>query len=822
MRVPISWLRDHVDLPDVDARDVADRLTAAGLQVERVEAVGADIRGVVVAKVLEFEAVADAKKPIRWVGLTDGTSERHVICGATNFGVGDLIAYARPPAILPGGFEITARKAYGHVSDGMICSGRELGISDDHDGILVLEPGLALGSDVVEALGLRDDVLDIAINPDRGYALSVRGVAREVATSYGVPLRDPAAVEVPVADGAAYPVVIEAPDGCRRYVARTLSGLQPDASSPAWLARRLVLAGMRPISLMVDITNYVMLDLGQPLHAFDRARLSGPIVVRWAAAGETLRTLDDVERTLDRRDLVITDDSGPIALAGVMGGASTEIRADTTDVVLEAASFDPVAVAYTARRHRLGSEASRRFERGVDDDLAPAAAQVALTMMADLGAATPSTSVTDVDLRLPRASIEIEADLPGRVAGISYSEATVVGRLRDVGCTVTATAGRLEVVPPSWRPDLRIPADLVEEVVRLEGYAALPSIVPTPPAGHGLTRPQRLRRHIGRALADAGYVEVLSPPFVDEGVGERLQLEAGDPRWPSVRLANPVSDEEPFLRTTLLPGLFAAAARNVGRGLTDIALFETGPVFRRRPQGGHATAALPALPAGARPSADQLAALDAALPDQPNRVAAVLTGERERAGWWGPGRAAGWADAIAAAVSLAASIGVEVDPSADPHAPFHPGRCATLRVGATLLGHAGELHPRVVEAFDLPPRACAMEISLDVLLETAPEVPAAPVVSAYPAATLDVAVVVAAELPSAEVAGALRAGAGELLESIRLFDVYTGDQVGVGHKSLAFTLRLRAPDRTLTAAEAAGVRDAAVAEAARRYGVVLR
>jgi phenylalanyl-tRNA synthetase beta chain len=818
MRVPMSWLRDYVDIADVDPREVADRLTAAGLQVERVDRVGEDIKGVVVARVLEIEEVTGQKKPIRWVRLTDGTDERQVICGATNFAVGDVVAYARPPAMLPGGFEISARKTYGHVSDGMICSGQELAISDEHDGILVLDPSLGLGTDVVTALDLRDDVLDISVNPDRGYALSVRGVAREVATAYDLPFRDPADVIFPAADGAAYDVRIEAPEGCSRYLARTLSGLDPSARSPAVLARRLVLAGMRPISLMVDVTNYVMLDVGQPLHAFDRARLQGPIVVRWAAAGERLRTLDDVDRALDPRDLVIADDSGPIALAGVMGGAATEIRAETTDVVLEAASFDQVTVAYTARRHRLGSEASRRFERGVDNDLAPAAAQIAVTIIADLGAGRPSSSATDIDLRQPPAVITMKADLPSRMAGVAYPSETVEARLRDVGCTVTASGDALIVTPPSWRPDLRIPVDLVEEVVRLEGYENLPSVVPSPPAGHGLTRAQRLRRLIGRSLADAGYVEVLTSPFVDAASAERLQLEADDPRVPSVRIANPVSDEEPYLRTTLLPGLCAALARNVGRGLTDVALFEMGPVFRARAD----AASPPSLPAGVRPSPEQLEVLDASLPDQPNRVAAVLAGARDRAGWWGAGRPAAWSDAVAAVQTLAHALGIEVVVSADQHAPFHPGRCAALRVGETLLGHAGELHPRAVEAAGLPPRTCALEVSLDVLIEVAPEIPHAPLVSAYPPATLDIAVVVEATVPSAAVAEALRAGAGALLESLRLFDVYAGDQIGAGRKSLAFTMRLRAPDRTLTVSEATEVRDAALAEAAARCGAELR
>ncbi|HVY09444.1 MAG TPA: phenylalanine--tRNA ligase subunit beta [Mycobacteriales bacterium] len=817
MLIPMSWLRDYVDLPVVGSREVAERLTAAGLQVERVDRLGEGIVGVVVAKVLSIEELTEFKKPIRWVTLTEGANERQVICGATNFAVGDAVAYARPPAVLPGDFRIEAREAYGHTSDGMICSGRELGISDDHSGILVLDDSLELGTDVVDALGLRDDVLDISINPDRGYALSVRGVAREVAIAYSVEFRDPALVEVGAASRAGYDIRIDAPDGCDRYLAVSLDGLDPAVSSPAWLQRRLVLCGMRPISLMVDVSNYVMLAVGQPTHAFDRAKLRGPIVVRRAAVGERLRTLDGVDRDLDPRDLLIADDSGPIALAGVMGGESTEISDSTRDVLLESAHFEPTTVAYTARRHRLGSEASRRFERGVDHALAPAAAELAVALIAELGAASRTGAVTDVDQRVAAERIVISAALPGRIAGVDYATETVIARLTEVGCDVEADGDALSVAPPSWRPDLRIPVDLVEEVVRLEGYAALPSTRPRALAGAGLTRRQRLRRVVSRTLAAAGYVEVLCSPFVGAETAEQLMLAEGDGRIPSVMLANPVSDAEPFLRTTLLPGLLAALARNVGRGLTDVALFETGPVFRARESG-----AAPELPVGLRPDEASLAALDAALPDQPGRVAVVLAGHRELPGWWGPGRPELWADAIQAARALADALGITVDVAADPHAPFHPGRSAALRAGGVLLGHAGELHPRVVEAFGLPPRTSAAELSLDLLLEHAQPVGAAPEVSSYPAATIDIAVTVASDVASAELEAALRRGAGDLLEEIRLFDVYAGEQVGAGRKSMAFALRLRAPDRTLTAEEAAAVRDAAVAAAAASVGAELR
>src|SRR3954469_16834749 len=817
MHAPMSWIREYVDIGDVPSRAVAERLTAAGRQVEKVDELGADVDNVVIARVLAVEELAGFKKPIRWVTLTDGDGERQVICGATNFVAGDVVAYARPPALLPGGFRVDKRPAYGRESDGMICSARELGLGDDHTGILVLDPQLPLGADVVDAMALRDDVLDIAVNPDRGYALSVRGVAREVGVAFGADYRDPADVDVPAADGSGYPVRIDDPTGCDRYVARVVTGLDVTATSPSWLQRRLALAGMRPISLAVDVTNHVMLDLGQPLHAFDRSRLRGAIVVRRARPGERIRTLDDADRGLDPSDLVITDDSGPIAIAGVMGGASTEIDPSTTDIVLESAHFDAISVAYTARRHRLPSEASRRFERGVDDALAPVAADAALDLLTRLGGAKSAAAGTDVDLRPARPVIEMTASLPSRLAGVDYAADTVARRLVEVGCEVDGS-DLLQVQPPSWRPDLRRDVDLVEEVVRLEGYNQLPVTVPAAPAGRGLTRRQRLRRTASRAIAAAGYVEVLTYPFVSQGIVTQLMLPADDGRRPSVRVANPVSDEDPYLRPTLLPGLLNALARNVGRGFADVALYETGPVFRRAAEPGPPVR----LPVEARPTQAQLAQLEATLPYQPTHLAVALTGQRERAGWWGSGRAASWGDAVEAARTVAGSLGVHLDVRADVHAPWHPGRCAALEVEGRLVGHAGELHPRVIEALALPPRTSAMELRLDDLLDAAPADVKAPTISPFPPATFDIALVVAAATPASAVASAVRDGVGPLLEELRLFDVYAGGQVGQGRKSLAFAVRLRAPDRTLTAEDVASARDSAVAEAGRRCDAVLR
>ena len=816
MRVPLSWLREHVELPEVTVADISAALTGVGLKVEAVEQVGEGVENVIVARVLDVEELEGLKKPIRYCTVDDGASERQVICGATNFRAGDLVAYARPPATLPGGFRIEARTAYGRMSDGMICSAKELGLSEDHTGILVLDGELPLGADVLDTLHLRDVVLDIAVNPDRGYALSIRGVARDAAVALGVGFRDPAHVEASPG-GAGHAVRIDDVDGCDRYVARVVTGIDPAAPSPPWMQRRLTLAGMRPISVAVDVTNYVMLELGQPLHAFDRTQLQGAIVVRRARAGERLRTLDDVDRELHPDDLLITDDSGPIALAGVMGGGPTEVTGRTTDLVIEAAHFDPVSIAYTSRRHRLASEASRRFERGVDDEMTAAAAELAVRLLVDLAGGTADPGVTDIDRRPPRPVIALDPALPGRLAGVPYSADVVRRRLVEVGCSVDGHM-LLQVTPPPWRPDLRQPVDLVEEVVRLEGYDALPATVPAAPAGAGLSRSQRLRRTVSRTLADVGFVEVLAYPFVAGDVGDRLLLPADDVRRPSVRLASPVSDEEPYLRPMLLPGLLAALVRNVSRGYADLALYEAGPVFRDRGTGASA----PRPPVTRAPSADELAGIERALPEQPLHLALVLAGHAEPAGWWGSGRAAGWADAVEAARTVARVLGLDLAVRADDTLPWHPGRCAALLLGGAVVGHAGELHPRVVEQMDLPARTCAAELDLGPLLAAAPELAPAPKVSSYPLATLDVALVVAEDLPAVDVEQALRDGAGPLLESLRLFDVYTGAQVGEGRKSLAYALRLRAVDRTLSTEEAVAARDAAVAEAARRTGAALR
>jgi phenylalanyl-tRNA synthetase beta chain len=822
MRVPIGWLAEYVDVPaGTSVEDLDTAFVRLGLEVEEIHRAEQVTGPLVIGRVLDIEELSGFKKPIRYCQVDVGENDpRGIVCGARNFAVGDTVVVALPGAVLPGGFEIAARSTYDHVSDGMICSVRELGVGEDHTGILVLgsdrhdvpPPGTPAGP----VVGLEDVVIELAVTPDRGYCLSMRGIAREMGTGLATEWRDPGALTPPAWSGEpAWDVRVADPDRCDRFSMLAMEGLDPTAPTPWWIRRRLAQSAVRSISLAVDVTNFVMLELGQPMHAFDRDAVTGPITVRLAREGEKLTTLDGSTRKLTDDDLLITDDTGPIGLAAVMGGASTEIGAGTTAVLLEAAHWEPTGVARTARRHRLPSEAAKRFERGVDPQMTVAALARAAELLAEYGGAHVVGGVVDIDTRAPRPSIPLDAAKPAQVAGVPYTAAQVVEFLTAVGCDVDTTGSPLAVTPPSWRPDLTDPADLVEEVIRLAGYDDVPSVLPTAPPGRGLTDVQRRRRAIGRALAEAGYVEAPSYPFVGTASLDALGLPDDDPRRDVVVVRNPLSEEEPGLRTTLLPGLLATLARNLSRGQRDLALFEHGAVF---PGGVGTPAPLPGV--DRRPDDATLAALLGAVPEQPWHVAVALAGNREPRGWWGKGRPAEWADAVEAARRVAAAAGVELTVRAGELAPWHPGRCAELLVGDQVVGHAGELHPRVCAALELPARTSVMELDVDALPAAA--VPVGPPISGFPPVLIDLALMVPDDVPAADVAAALRDGAGELLEDLRLFDVYTGPPVPAGSRSLAYALTLRAPNRTLTSEEATAVRDAALAAASRATGAELR
>ncbi|GAA4779702.1 phenylalanine--tRNA ligase subunit beta [Microbacterium gilvum] len=831
MRVPLSWLREYVELPvGTTPEDVLAALVRVGFEEEEV--VGFDLTGpIVVGRVLSFEEEPQKNgKTIRWCQVDVGEAEpRGIVCGASNFHPGDKIVATLPGAVLPGPFPIAARKTYGHVSDGMIASARELGLGDEHDGILRLaELGLdpEIGTDAIALLGLDDAAVDVNVTPDRGYALSIRGIAREYAHATGAVFRDPAerlVAEAAEADG--FPVVIDdaAPlrgnAGASGFVARVVRGVDASRPTPPWMIARLTLAGVRSLGVLVDITNYVMIELGNPVHGYDLATLTGGITVRRAAPGETLETLDGQVRTLHAEDLVIADDSGAIGLAGVMGGAATEMGDGTTDVLVEAATFDTVSIARTARRHKLSSEASRRFERGVDPLVAVAAAQRVVDLLVELAGGEPDGLGARLGgVHAPRA-IDLPATFVPGLVGVAYTPDEITGALETIGAEVRTTEGGWSVLPPSWRPDLTDKWTLAEEVARIHGLDRIPSVLPVPPSGRGFTSSQQGRRRVANALAAAGLVETPAFPFTTQEQND-LHGSAAGSHLPSVRLANALDGQAPFLRRSLVPGLLQTAHRNLSRGLTDLALFEIGTVFLPQDGVAYGTDAIP--PLAVRPDAETLAALDASIPPQPRHVALLFAGNVAPKQ---PGRAAehaGLEVALDAVRTIAAAAGVEIEVTQGARAALHPGRTGALSVRGAEVGYVGELLPQVASDADLAGRVVVAELDLDRVLALAGDRVVVASLSTFPAATQDVSLVVPAELPASDLRDALVDGAGDLLESLRVVDDYRGQGVPDGAKSLTFALRFRAVDRTLTAAEATEAKLAGVAVARERFGAEIR
>ncbi|MER8026120.1 phenylalanine--tRNA ligase subunit beta [Glutamicibacter protophormiae] len=846
MRIPLSWLREYTQLPaDASAEDLMADLVKVGLEEEDVHRPSDEISGpIVVGQVLSLvKEEASNGKTINWCQVRvvpegaeqtltgkgiDPSGVQGIVCGAHNFVEGDKVVVTLPGAVLPGDFKISPRKTYGHTSAGMIASSRELGIGEDHDGIIVLSRlGLdpELGTDVLELFGLDDQAAEINVTPDRGYCFSIRGVAREYGLATGTAFTDPASkVQVTDAAEAGHPVVLadDAPiygmAGCTRFVTREVTGIDPTRPTPRWMASRLQLAGMRSISLPVDISNYVMLELGSPLHFYDADKLSGAITVRRAAAGEKLTTLDEKERELSVEDLLITDESGAIGIAGVMGGASTEVSDATSRVLIEAAHFDAVSIARSRRRHKLPSEASKRFERGVDPRIMQIAAQRAVDLLVELAGGTETAKVTDAGAVPEAAQILLPAGFASALIGVDYSDAQIISALEGIGAQVSQDAAGFTVTAPSWRPDLAIKEDLVEEVARVIGYDQIPATLPVAPPGRGLSRSQSQRRRVLQGLADVGMTEVLSYPFVSQAQNNTFGAAQAGTQVKAITLANPISKEFRFLRTSLLPGLLDTARRNHGRGFRDLALYEGGLVFLPGEQLG--SSVLP--PLGAKPSDEVLAELFAGVPNQPWQIAGVFTGHEAPAAAGFAPRAWDWADALDAARTVADLLGTQLEIAQGSHQAFHPGRAAALKLDGQIVGYAGELHPALLKDADLPARTVAFELNAAAVMDAAPAVVVAGHLSTQPLATQDVALVVDREVVAGDVLAALREGAGELLEDVALFDVYEGKGIEDGKKSLAFGLRFRATDRTLTADEASEARAAAVAVAAAKFGAVQR
>lgn len=833
MRVPLSWLAEYVDLPgDATPDSVMAELVKVGFEEEASH--GFDVTGpVVVGQVLDFTPEPQSNgKTIRWCSVrvapegqkaADGGEDvRGIVCGASNFEVGDKVVVCLPGSVLPGDFAIAARSTYGHISDGMMASAKELSLNDDHGGIIRLhEMGLdpKVGSDAIELLNLADTAAEINVTPDRGYCFSIRGVAREYSHATGAEFRDPTGNAQPE-NASGFDVVIDdavgirGKVGCDRFVLRAVRGVDATKPTPPWMITRLKLAGMRSISLVVDITNYVMLELGQPVHAYDLDKLVPGIKVRRAAAGETLKTLDGQVRKLDVEDLLITDGSGPIGLAGVMGGETTEVTNSTVNVIIEGAHFDPVSIARSARRHKLISEASKRFERGVDPRVAEYAVARVIQLLEVHAGGTADGLGANYSTLGDAVSVWLPIDFAKEITGVEYTVEEVTGVLADIGCVVAHVDGGYEVIPPSWRPDITHKTDLAEEIARIVGYERIGTRLPVAPPGRGLSKNQKLRRAVLTAAVGSGATEVLTYPFVSEEANGYFS-EASN----KVVLANPMQEESGQLRLTILPGLLDAARRNLSRGLTDLAIFEEGSVFIPTAVSGK-TFSLPT--ATERPSAEVLDSVMATLPAQPKHFAAVLTGERVKQQVGVKAESFDYSDAIALASRVVAATGQELTVRQGSAKGFHPGRTAELFVGSASIGFAGELAPALAADKDLPRRVAVLEIDLNVLYASAPEVRQASPIFGYPAATQDLSLLVSLDTPAGDVLRTIEEGAGELLEQVRLIEDYRGGNLPEGQKSLTFALRFRATDRTLTQAEASEARDAAVELAGKLYGAIIR
>ncbi len=780
MRAPLSWIRDFTPV-DADAPVIAEALDHLGFEVESVEEPGRDLGGVIVARILDVRPHPDADRA-RLADIDYGLGQITVVCGAPNIVAGMLVAYAPTGATLPGGITLEAKEIRGIVSEGMLCSPTELGLGEDGSGILALGDDAEPGLDIREALDLDDIVFDLSITPNRPDAMSIVGLARELAAHFSLPFEVP----IPLVSASVPPtgeqvtVFVDAPERCPRYLARVASVTMGE--SPAWIARRLTLAGMRPISNVVDITNYVLLERNQPLHAFDLDRLGGRgIRVRLADAGEKIGTIDRVERTLTASDLLICDaDDRPQALAGIMGGGGSEVSATTTSVLIEAAYFDPMGIARTSKRLGLRSESSHRFERGIDPEAVPAGADRCCELLGRHAGAVVSSEPIDLYPNpVERAHITIRTDRVNRLLGLALAPAEVRDALAPLGIEVDGPGPDFATVAPTWRPDLQREIDLVEEVARRVGLERIPPTLPNV-AGQtgGLTLRQRDRRLVADLLVGLGCSEVVSVPLIAPTQLSRLGL----PLDGLVEAVNSLRADEAVLRPCVLPGLLAAVERNAAQGMTDLALFEMGHIFGAPVDGS-------------------------LLPDERDAVAVVFAGTVARRPVE-PDRPVDIYDladgvrAIAEGLGLASLEMVSADVEG-----FAPGRAASLVLDGEVIGGAGEI---AGDALDTDVPVVALELDLDALLAGSRRDRTFRPLSRFPASNIDLAFVLDEGIAAAAVIATLRDAGGELVEDITVFDEFRSDALGAGRRSLAFAIRFRSPERTLTDDEVGTLRQAAI------------
>ena len=792
MRVSLAWLREWVEVPE-GAEALAERLTMAGLEVEAIEPAAPAFSGVVVAEVLEVAPHPDADR-LRVCRVAAGGEPLQVVCGAPNVRPGLRAPLATVGAALPDGTRIRRARLRGVESHGMLCSARELGLADDAEGLWELPPEAPVGEDLRRWLDLDDQVLEVALTPNRADCLSVRGIARETAALHGVPLGGPRWEPVAAAREDRLPVAVEAPEACPRYLGRVVRGVDPAARTPVWMAERLRRAGLRSLGPLVDVTNYVLLELGQPLHAFDLARLRGGITVRRARAGERIALLDGREVALEPDTLVIADAGGPVALAGIMGGAGSAVGPGTRDVFLECAFFAPGAIAGRARRHGLHTESSHRFERGVDPAMQREALERATGLLLEIAGGEPGPVTEAVsEAHLPRRPVvAFRPQRARRLLGAELADGEMRAILERLGLACEAPGeGPWRVTPPSWRFDLAIEADLVEEVARLHGYGRLPEAPLAgspvmPPAPEGRLDEGRIRT----LLADRGYHEAVTYSFVPEALQRRL-----DPEAEPVRLQNPLSAELAVMRTTAWVGLLQALQRNLARQQERVRLFELSMRFVR--QGSEITQEKTLAILAAGPAWPEQWGLDSRRPVDFHDVKGDL-------------------EALAAATGAPGAFAFE----AAAHPALHPGQSARVLRDGEPVGWIGALHPEVAGALDIGVPVVLLEVALEAVRRA--RVPRFEPLSPFPAVRRDLAVVVDEAVPAARIAETVRAAAGPLLRELRIFDVYTGPGVEAGRKSVSLGLIFQESSRTLTDEEINGVVARVVARLEEAVGATLR
>jgi len=792
MRAPLSWIREFTP-----AEAPVDQLVAAlnqlGLEVEGVDEPGRNVRDVVAARALGVAPHPDADR-LTLVDVDFGSGQTQVVCGARNVAVGDVVPLAPAGAEIPE-MRLERKTIRGVESDGMLCSPRDLGLGDDHEGILHLDDAAAPGADVRELLGLDDVVFELDLTPNRPDAMCIVGVARELAAHFGWPLDVPQpAAPTDAAVTSDITVRIDAPERCPRYLGRVARVTMGE--SPAWMAQRLVKAGMRPITNVVDVTNYVLLERNQPLHAFDLERLRGRgVLVRLAADGEPITTLDGVDRKMSADDLLICDAEGaPQAIAGIMGGSTAEVSDATQGILLEAAYFQPIGIAGSSKRLKLRSESSARFERGIDPEAVATNAERAMELLAEVADAGVATDAVDEYPRpFERPRLRVRTSKVNGVLGTSLTDTEVLDALQPLGIEVDGSGDAIVATPPTFRPDLEREIDLVEEVARRIGFATISRTIARPDDQvGGLTTSQRERRLIADVLVGAGLSEAVTLPLVAPADLER----AGASLDRLVEAANPLRAEESVLRTRILPGLLRAVGRNVARGLTDVALFEVGRVFLAPPAG--------------------------LLPDEPTHLAVALAGTVPRRPVEDD-RPVDARDAVDVANQLFDGLEIATATLRTGAASgFDPAAAATVLVDGVEIGVLGAVASDVCEALELAGPVVALELSVDGLLAAERRDRAFRPPSPYPPSNIDLAFVVGNEIAAGEVAATLAGAGGALLEEVGLFDVFRSDALGADRKSLAYALRFRAPDRTLTDAEVGELRQACIGAVAKAHGAELR